>query len=312
MPIPIHEIITCPDGYSWGFYHYQWQIFHCNWHKHAEYELTLTLNACGNRVIGSVHETFDHHDLALIGPNIPHLWECALLDKQKPVDIYVLWFRPDWIDALTDTLFDLSDIKLLFDQAHYGMIFSQQCLQKITPLVQQLAGAAPRHRFMLLLDIFNHLIEDKKRSLKPQDYAYQCASSDKDPIVRAISYIKDHFADDLSIDDIAQQANVSKSSLHRHFKRYTGRTILDYLNEYRISQACDLLATSQDPIYHIAEICGFRNLSNFNRRFHQYQTLSPRDYRQKMRDSSYRDISDYNLVSPKRGAVPARPDLALS
>lgn len=312
MPTPIHEIITCPDGYSWGFYHYQWQIFHCNWHKHAEYELTLTLNACGNRVIGSVHETFDQHDLALIGPNIPHLWECALLDRQKPVDIYVLWFRPDWINALTDTLFDLSDIKLLFDQAHYGMIFSQQCLQQITPLVQQLAAAPPRHRFMLLLDIFGYLIEDKKRPLKPQDYAYQCASSDKDPIVRAISYIKDNFAMDLSIDDIARQANVSKSSLHRHFKRYTGRTILDYLNEYRISQACDLLTTSQDPIYHIAEMCGFRNLSNFNRRFHQYQTLSPRDYRQKMRDSSYRDISDYNLVSPKRGAVPARPDLALS
>ncbi len=309
MPIPLHEIITNPQGYSWGFYHYQWQIFHCNWHKHAEYELTLTLNACGNRVIGTAHETFDHHDLVLIGPDMPHLWECALLDEDQPLDIFVLWFHPEWVTQLTRPLIDLADIQTLFHQARYGLIFSQNCIEAITPLVRTLENASPRHRFMILLHILDFLIMDQKRALKPLDYQCHKHAAVKDPTVRAITYIKRHFTQLLDIDDIAKQAGLSKSSLHRHFKRYTGRTVLDYLNEYRISQACEILGNSDEAIYQIAERCGFRNLSNFNRRFHQYQDMSPRQYRLKMHQKSYQDITEYHRVTSKWGAEPAQIDV---
>ena len=73
---------------------------------------------------------------------------------------------------------------------------------------------------------------------------------------RALAFIHAHYAEPLRVSSLADVAGVSESSFYRLFKRYTGRSVVEYLNEYRISRACVQLSRTDLPIYQIADDLG--------------------------------------------------------
>jgi AraC-like DNA-binding protein len=92
----------------------------------------------------------------------------------------------------------------------------------------------------------------------------------------------DHtFAEPHSLDELAKQARLSRTSLCRGFKNYTGKTVIDYLIDRRIQAA--VLRLSQpgrtEKITSIALSCGFNDLAYFNRKFKQILGASPSQYR---------------------------------
>ena len=82
----------------------------------------------------------------------------------------------------------------------------------------------------------------------------------------------------IQLAEVAAIANMTTTAFCRYFKQHTRKTYLDFLNEYRIGQACKLLAEKDKPIAQIAFESGFNNLSNFNRRFKGVKGVSPRDF----------------------------------
>ena len=65
----------------------------------------------------------------------------------------------------------------------------------------------------------------------------------------------------------------------RLFKQYTGKTPIEYLNNYRIEQAAKLLIETNDSITDIAFDCGFENTSYFIRKFKAQKSATPKQYR---------------------------------
>jgi AraC-like DNA-binding protein len=59
----------------------------------------------------------------------------------------------------------------------------------------------------------------------------------------------------------------------------TGKTLPRYVNELRVGRACRMLAEEDSKITDIALECGFTNLANFNRRFHEIVGFPPSQYR---------------------------------
>ena len=57
-------------------------------------------------------------------------------------------------------------------------------------------------------------------------------------------------------------------------------TATEYLNQYRVSVACDLLRESSAPVTAVAMDCGYGNISYFNRMFRRYMHCTPREYRE--------------------------------
>lgn len=104
-------------------------------------------------------------------------------------------------------------------------------------------------------------------------------TAEDDPVRLACAYVERHFAEKVTLDDLARAAAVSPSYLIRLFKRQLETTPHDYLLRYRISRAKELLAETTLTSAVIAERVGFTSESNFSYRFKQMVGQGPRAYR---------------------------------
>lgn len=96
-----------------------------------------------------------------------------------------------------------------------------------------------------------------------------------------MQYIHDHYREELTLDQIAASASVSKSGALHMFQSGIHTSPVAYLIQYRLSQAAGLLGTTQDPVSSIAEETGFASAGYFCRKFRQHYHMTPNEYRQK-------------------------------
>ena len=94
-----------------------------------------------------------------------------------------------------------------------------------------------------------------------------------------LQYVTAHFADNLPVAEVAAVCQCSPSHFMRWFKLMTGQRFTEYLNMYRLNAAAEALRTTDDTVLTVAERCGFKNLSYFNRAFKASFGLTPREYR---------------------------------
>ena len=94
-----------------------------------------------------------------------------------------------------------------------------------------------------------------------------------------VAYIRAHFADNVSLQELADHAHLSISALERRFKKYLSKTPLQYLADVRLENARRLLVETNLPIAVVADESGFRDASYFSRRFKRKFSLLPREFR---------------------------------
>lgn len=98
---------------------------------------------------------------------------------------------------------------------------------------------------------------------------------------QALEYIDNHYMEDVSLEDVADQIGFSKYHFSRLFKQYTDYTFCDYLTFRRIKVAEDYLASPDYSITEVAMQAGFSSISTFNRLFKQQKGCTPSEYRSK-------------------------------
>jgi len=99
------------------------------------------------------------------------------------------------------------------------------------------------------------------------------------PVVLAQNYVAAHYAEPITVDDIARAAAVSTSYLTRLFRQQMETSPHDYLLRHRITRAKQLLMETDLPIGTIARQVGFSSESNFSYRFSRMCQTTPRAYR---------------------------------
>lgn len=103
------------------------------------------------------------------------------------------------------------------------------------------------------------------------------------PIVRdALNYIDFHIREPLSLKLISEQVSVSSSYLSAQFKKETGKTLTDYINEKRIRDSLVLLSTTELPIQKVAERVGIYDENYYSRLFKKYLNQTAKQYRNMM------------------------------
>lgn len=95
------------------------------------------------------------------------------------------------------------------------------------------------------------------------------------------SFIHEHFNSKIGLEDIAEAGKVSKSTCIRLFHKYTGKSPIDFLNNYRLQMSAEKLVTTSEQITEIAYACGFGQPSYFNRLFLKEYNMTPNQYRKK-------------------------------
>ena len=95
-----------------------------------------------------------------------------------------------------------------------------------------------------------------------------------------ISHIQEHYAEhEFSVQRMADHFSVSRSYLNSSFKKYTGQTIVDFLDYYRMEKAKDLLVSSDFPLKDIVQMIGYYDVSSFIRKFKQRFRITPGEFR---------------------------------
>lgn len=93
-----------------------------------------------------------------------------------------------------------------------------------------------------------------------------------------IAYIRDHYRENISLDDVLKITSYSKSHFIRLFKKNVGMNLTDYINKYRIEKSClDLIYTSKN-ITEIATENGFNTVQYFSKTFKSYMKCTPKQY----------------------------------
>ena len=98
-----------------------------------------------------------------------------------------------------------------------------------------------------------------------------------------MQYLQANYAKPITLSQLAALEHVSVSYLSRQFRRYTGKTVITYLNELRVQAAQALLIQTDEPVETIAEQAGFESPKYFSRIFRAKMGISPKSYRAQMR-----------------------------
>lgn len=102
-------------------------------------------------------------------------------------------------------------------------------------------------------------------------------TDEKSPIQRAKTYMQSHYADDISLDDVAQVAHLSKSYFIRAFRKHEGISPYAYLVQVRLNRAKALLKSGL-PVVDVAQRTGFFDQSHLIRYFKRFLGTTPGHY----------------------------------
>lgn len=249
------------------------------WHYHPEYELVYIEGANGTRHIGEHISRYEGSDLVFIGPNVPHL----NFDYGVEHDHYkvVIQLKADFLGQQFFQAPEMSDVRQLFERGKEGISFSGKTKEEIGTRLKKLVGLSHFQQLMELLHIFQDLATSTEaQGVGAKPIANERYFSEQQRLKQIYHFVEQHYRENIQMEQVLALANLSLAAFCRYFKRMTGMTFTDFLNQYRINQSKHLLLQH----YNVSEACyesGFENLSHFNRTFKKLTGENPKDFRKR-------------------------------
>ncbi|MFY8068810.1 MAG: AraC family transcriptional regulator [Flavobacterium sp.] len=272
----ILEDVKSNQGAS-SFYAFRYQVpfFQFKWHYHPEYELTYIVKGNGYRIVGNSYEYFNDGDLVLLGNHLPHTWSGKLNDDIKS-DAVVIQFSKEFIApflGLNESLL----IKNMLDTSVRGIRFEpdEELVSKIIALTET-NGV---DKILKLISVLDDLSKKQPTLIASNSFHNVVSKKNEMRINKVCLYIQNNFYTKISLKEVADLIFLTESNFCKFFKKATGKTYSDYLNELRINEACRLLVQTEKSINQISFECGFETLSYFNRVFLNKKGVTPSLYR---------------------------------
>lgn len=257
--------------------------FYDTLHQHPEIQLTFIENSSGNLIYGDYLGAFAPGDVFVIGPNVPHVFrnDNSFYEEEaaKNAKAYTLFFDEATFGKQFLELPESGKLSQFIGMAERGMKLKNGDALILIPLIRKLFDAEGMNRVILLLQILNYLSQPCDFEFLTNQLNVKSISDDQGKRLDDIfKFTMQEYHRPIKLEEVAGIANLSPSAFCRYFKQNTRKTYLDFLNEYRIGQACKLLAQKDKSVTEICYEVGFNNLSNFNRKFKVVRGLSPKRY----------------------------------
>ena len=94
------------------------------------------------------------------------------------------------------------------------------------------------------------------------------------------AYIHNNFSGKMTLEEAAKEVNMTPNAFNRFIKKRTNKTFVTYLHDVRIGYATRWLIEKDATISEVAFMCGFNNLSNFNRIFKEHVKRTPKEFKE--------------------------------
>ena len=251
-------------------------------HTHDFFELYIHLNGFPRLYVDNKIVTPQRGSLMIFPPFVMHG-----IISQDPIRNYervVLFISSGMLHQLGQGLLPLE--QRLLDctrRTGYHYQLDEAALSLCTTCIDRVAQNTGDERPESRLADYAAMTEFLLQILRVTQEApmLQSAQPSPDTIQRVMAYINEHYAQPLTLEEVADHCNLSATYFSRKFKLITGQTFKEHLNYIRLRQAKQMLCTTDNTVTKIAMLCGFGSSNYFKDVFKADVGISPREYRKK-------------------------------
>ncbi len=193
----------------------------------------------------------------------------------------MIQLRTDFLGTAISLVPEFSLISNLFKRAAYGIAFGGETKRIVAEKLKQLSTMPPLGQLMQLIHIFQLLaISTDGEKLNNDLNSTNFILKDKIRMGAVYEYIDTSYHQKPDVNIVAQKVNLTTPAFCRYFKRQTNITFTEFVNQYRIERAKNLLMQNRN----VSETCyavGFESLSYFNKLFKQVVGENPSNFRRR-------------------------------
>lgn len=255
-----------------------------SWHWHNDFELTYIADGRFEYSVGSDTFVVNPGETILINSKVLH--QVNPLQSENSI-YYSYVFAPEFLcESSQNLIYQKYILPLVQNQNFPYYVFQQkeEWEQEFQLEIEKLNQAADSHDFTRELCIQNCLQKIFLLLIKnvPNVCCKSADSTDSErySLMKIMLFIKEHYWESVTLQDMADIANISKSSCNRLFRKTLKMTPFEYLLDFRINQSLQLLGGSNQSITSVASACGFHDVSYFCKVFREKKGISPQRFRQ--------------------------------
>lgn len=247
-------------------------------HSQATWELVYVVCGTGIRTIGDKTEPILNQEIILIPPYIPHGWnfDSSGTDSQGNIENIAVFFESSVLDGMEMVFPETRPLVNRLKSLTKAVLYTGKTHDRISRLLIAMRDLSPESRFPKMLELLalisntdscrcvgiNNLLNRSEQRLEKTRVFCAC-----------------NFARDLTLKEAAAYVGMNKSAFCRFMRRNTGKSFSEYLNDYRLEKAAEMLRSTDERIADIAYDVGFPNVTYFNRLFKSRFGYSPRELR---------------------------------
>ncbi len=251
-----------------------------NWHYHPEIEIVYIDKGSGKKYVGTHLSNYTNGDLIMVGSNLHHMGFTGKFEDGKTE--VVIQFLPDFMGDAFSKAPEFQSILKLFENAKCGLSFPEPIKTRVGEALLGLQYETNFQRILTLLSVLKLLAAQNPVFLNSSNLE---ELNDNNQLKRLFNYIKYNFQSELNLTLASEKIGMTVPAFCRYFKKNTGRTFIQFVNEYRVNHAAKLLIQTDLDIQSICYECGFNNFSNFSRFFKLHYKQTPKNFREKMNKS---------------------------
>ena len=231
------------------------------------------------RIIGDTTEKFTSGEVVLIPPDIPHCWhfDNETTDRKGKIANISLFWENDFLNICSDCFPELHGYCQKINELTNAIRFSGEKQERIVSILKKMRKENEAERIASIIKLIVTIAENE--DFQNIVGKYQKIDKEKKRLNDIQIFVICNVKRNIALSDIARHVGMNRASFCTFFKKATGKTFINYLNEFRIELACQLLKNSKNSIADICYETGFNDISYFNRTFKRLKKVSPTEYR---------------------------------
>lgn len=272
--------ITKPEHVTLIVQEDQGDKFYSKLHQHQEIQISLIKKGEGTFIIGDHVGEFNEGDIFVIGENLPHVFNSD--ESIKKVHMISLFFMKSAYGERFFAMPEFKDLDSFFSNSTLGFKLDPPS-NEVSDLIQTLPHISKLQLFITFFEMLRSMNQHNITTFSSAIHTKVYGEEEGNRMRNIFGYTLDRFDKRISLNEIAQIANMTPNAFCRYFKQRTNKTYVNFLLDIRIGNACKLLTKNTD--FSIAEISyksGFNNLTNFNRKFKSIKGMTPSEFRNRV------------------------------
>lgn len=258
------------------------------WHWHDELEAGIVVHGQVIVAAGTEKYILKAGDGFFINSEVLHaVWN----DGSPYCRLHSMCFHPRLVGGGLDSVFWQNYLKpLMSDTSLKGLaLYSDDPWSKnlsafIDNTWRYVVKEEPGYEFEVRNELSKLVFQLVKNRRNTPASPSEKALRDSARIKMMLQFIHDHYPEELTTENISQSASISISEALRCFKGTIGITPIQYVKQYRIQKAAELLSSTSLKVADIGTLCGFQEMSYFAKTFREMKGMTPSAFREKQRD----------------------------